>query len=46
MSHRHHAAPSQLYGHDFREGLRLIKRLTQRPFGVNFTIVPNKKYMR
>mmetsp|Transcript_48975 Transcript_48975/g.113223 ORF Transcript_48975/g.113223 Transcript_48975/m.113223 type:complete len:334 (-) Transcript_48975:402-1403(-) len=37
---------TKLYGHDFREGLRLIKRLTSRPFGVNFTIVPNKKYMR
>ncbi len=35
-----------LYGHDFREGLRLIKRLTNRPFGVNFTIFggANKKY--
>ena len=35
-----------LYGHDFREGLRLIKSLTSRPFGVNFTIVPNKRYQK
>ncbi len=35
-----------LYGHDFREGLQLIKRLTDKPFGVNFTIFggANKKY--
>ncbi|MEM7798302.1 MAG: nitronate monooxygenase [Chloroflexota bacterium] len=37
---------TSLYGHDFREGLRLIKQLTDRPFGVNFTIFggANKKY--
>ena len=35
---------THLYGHDFREGLQLIKRLTDRPFGVNFTILENKKY--
>ena len=29
---------THLYGHDFREGLQLIKRLTDKPFGVNFTI--------
>jgi len=35
-----------LYGHDFREGLQLIKSLTRKPFGVNFTIFggANKKY--
>ncbi|MCT2530785.1 nitronate monooxygenase [SAR92 clade bacterium H921] len=39
-------ALTSLYGHDFREGLRLIKRLTDQPFGVNFTIFggANKKY--
>ena len=37
---------TSLYGHDFREGLRLIKKLTNQPFGVNFTIFggANKKY--
>ena len=35
-----------LYGHDFRAGLRMIKALTPKPFGVNFTIVPNKEYAR
>ena len=35
-----------LYGHDFRKGLQLIKKLTKNPFGVNFTIFggANKKY--
>lgn len=35
-----------LYRHDFREGLQLIKKLTDKPFGVNFTIFggANKKY--
>ncbi len=39
-------ALTSLYGHDFREGLQLIKQLTDRPFGVNFTIFggANKKY--
>ena len=39
-------ALTSLYGHDFREGLRLIKNLTNKPFGVNFTIFggANKKY--
>jgi len=39
-------ALTSLYGHDFREGLQLIKKLTDRPFGVNFTIFggANKKY--
>ena len=37
---------THLYGHDFRAGLRLIRSLTPAPFGVNFTIVPNKRYMR
>jgi nitronate monooxygenase len=27
-----------VYGHDFREGLRLIKRATDRPFGMNALI--------
>ena len=37
-----------LYGHDFREGLQLIKKLTKNPFGVNFTIFggANKKYQK
>lgn len=37
---------TSLYGHDFRAGLRLIKKLTDKPFGVNFTIFggANKKY--
>ena len=37
---------TRLYGHDFREGLRLIKNATTKPFGVNFTIFggANKKY--
>ena len=37
---------TSLYGHDFREGLRLIKTLTNKPFGVNFTIFggANRKY--
>lgn len=37
---------TSLYGHDFRAGLQLIKRLTSKPFGVNFTIFggANKKY--
>ena len=39
-------ALTALYGHDFREGLQLIKKLTDKPFGVNFTIFggANKKY--
>ena len=39
-------ALTSLYGHDFREGLQLIKRLTDQPFGVNCTIFggANKKY--
>ena len=38
-------ALTSLYGHDFREGLQLIKKLTDKPFGVNFTIFggANKK---
>jgi len=27
-----------VYGHDYREGLRLIKRITDRPFGMNALI--------
>lgn len=39
-------ALTSLYGHNFREGLQLIKKLTNKPFGVNFTIFggANKKY--
>jgi len=39
-------ALTSLYGHNFREGLQLIKQLTDKPFGVNFTIFggANKKY--
>lgn len=37
---------TKLYGHDFREGLRLIKSLTSQPFGVNLTIVENARYKR
>jgi nitronate monooxygenase len=38
---------THLYGHDFRKGLQLIKSLSgNQPFGVNFTILPNKKYQR
>jgi nitronate monooxygenase len=40
-------ALTHLYGHDFRKGLQLIKELSDnKPFGVNFTILPNKKYMK
>lgn len=37
---------TSLYGYDFRTGLQLIKQLTDKPFGVNFTIFggANKKY--
>jgi len=35
-----------LYGHDFREGLQLIKSLTAKPFGVNLTIIDNRKYAK
>lgn len=39
-------ALTSLYGHDFRQGLQLIKQLTNKPFGVNFTIFggANKRY--
>ena len=39
-------ALTSLYGHDFRKGLQLIKNITKKPFGVNFTIFggANKKY--
>jgi nitronate monooxygenase len=38
---------THLYGHDFRQGLRLIKDLSgNRPFGVNLTILPNEKYRK
>lgn len=34
-----------VYKHDFRKGLQLIKQLTDKPFGVNFTLLAgNKRY--
>lgn len=40
-------ALTHLYGHDFREGLRLVKDSSGgAPFGVNFTILPDKRYKR
>lgn len=40
-------ALTRLYGHDFRAGLRLIKKLSEgKPFGVNFTILPNERYKK
>jgi nitronate monooxygenase len=35
-----------VFGHDFREGLRLIKRLTPRPFGMNALIEQSSKLYR
>ncbi|HEY4218344.1 MAG TPA: nitronate monooxygenase [Gemmatimonadaceae bacterium] len=36
-----------VYGHDFREGLRLIKQTTSRPFGMNALIEQSSKaYMQ
>lgn len=35
-----------VYGHDFREGLRMIKRATDRPFGVNALIEQSSKSYR
>ncbi|MGQ0701584.1 MAG: NAD(P)H-dependent flavin oxidoreductase [Gemmatimonadales bacterium] len=32
-----------VYGHDFREGLRLIRRLTPKPFGMNALIERSSK---
>lgn len=38
---------THLYGYDFREGLRKVKAEADgRPFGVNITIVPDKRYMK
>ena len=34
---------THIYQHDFREGLRLIKSLTDKPFGVNFTLMDGVK---
>jgi nitronate monooxygenase len=40
-------ALTHLYGHDFRKGLQMIKEQSDNaPFGVNFTILPNAKYMK
>mmetsp|Transcript_11934 Transcript_11934/g.24224 ORF Transcript_11934/g.24224 Transcript_11934/m.24224 type:complete len:346 (+) Transcript_11934:68-1105(+) len=33
-------ALTRLYKHDYREGLRYIRSLTDKPFGVNITILP------
>ncbi len=35
-----------VYGHEFREGLRLIKRTTSRPFGMNALIEQSSKMYR
>src|SRR5690348_14643302 len=35
-----------VYGHDYREGLRLIKNITSRPFGVNALIEQSSKAYR
>lgn len=35
-----------VYGHDFREGLRLIKSLTPRPFGMNALIEQSSRVYR
>jgi nitronate monooxygenase len=35
-----------VYGHDFREGLRLIKKSTPRPFGMNALIEQSSKMYR
>jgi nitronate monooxygenase len=35
-----------VFGHDYREGLRLIKKLTPRPFGVNALIEQSSKSYR
>ncbi|HXW97509.1 MAG TPA: nitronate monooxygenase [Gemmatimonadales bacterium] len=35
-----------VHGHDFREGLRLIRRLTSRPVGMNALIEQSSKYYR
>lgn len=34
---------THVYEHDFRQGLRLIKSLTSKPFGVNFTLMDGVK---
>ena len=34
---------THIYKHDFRQGLRLIKSLTDKPFGVNFTLMDGVK---
>jgi nitronate monooxygenase len=36
---------THIYGHDFRKGIHLIKSLTNKPFGMNFTLLDgNKRY--
>ncbi len=34
---------THIYKHDFRNGIRLIKSLTRKPFGVNFTLMDGVK---
>lgn len=34
---------THIYQHDFRAGIRLIKSLTDKPFGVNFTLMDGVK---
>ncbi len=34
---------THIYKHDFRDGIRLIKSLTDKPFGVNFTLMDGVK---
>ena len=35
-----------VYGHDFREGIRLIRRLTSRPLGMNALIEQSSRHYR
>ena len=35
-----------VHGHEFREGIRLIRRLTQRPIGMNALIEQSSRYYR
>src|SRR5437773_9322420 len=35
-----------VFGHDYREGLRLIRKLTPRPFGVNALIEQSSRAYR
>lgn len=36
---------THIYGHDFRKGIQLMKSITDRPIGMNFTLLDgNKRY--